>query len=187
MCEPTTIMLAITAATAVAGVVSQQNAADSQAEFNTNQAKNLMLSRGENANQINLQRVQSTDAAGQKINANNTALREAQATSLARAGPSGLSVDALLSDMGRKGATYNESVNANLDRTNLALDSQLTNVNSQTTSGFNQMKTPQAPDYLGTALKIGSSYMGASNASGSTNSAANTNWSNVDYQQRGLN
>ena len=162
MCEPTTLMLAISAASAGAGLLSQQAAADSQNESNQQQGRNLMLSRAQNANQINLERQQAGDAAGQKINANNMALREAQASTVARAGPSGLSLDALLGDMGRKGAGYNESVYANLDRTNMAVDNQLTNLNTQTSSGFNQMKTPAAPDYLGTALRIGSSYVSSS-------------------------
>ena len=152
MCDPVSRM---TAASAVMGLMGQQNAADSQSQSNQRQADNLLLPRGQNANQINLERSQASDAAGQKLNANNLSLREAQATTVARAGPSGLSVDALLADMGRKGATYDQSVNANLDRTNLALDSQLTNLNSQTSSGFNQMKTAAPVDYLGTALRIG--------------------------------
>ena len=155
MCEPASIMLAISAASAAAGLANQKNAADSQAESNQQQANNLMLSRAQNSNQINLERQQSSDAAGQKINANNLSMREAQASTVARAGPSGLSVDALLGDIGRKGATYDQSVTANLDRTNLALDNQLSNLNTQTSSGFNQMKTPAPVDYLGTALRIG--------------------------------
>lgn len=152
------VLTGVSTAASIAGLAGQASAASSMAASNEAQARNLMLSRAQNANQINLERVQNTDAAGQKINANNMAMREAQATTVARAGPSGLSVDALLGDIARKGATYDQSVTANLDRTNLALDSQLTNVNTQTTSGFNQMKTPASPDYLGTALKIGKDY-----------------------------
>ena len=148
----------LSAVSAVAGLAGQASAANSMAASNAAQGRNLMLSRAQNANQVNLERVQAGDAAGQKINANNMALREAQASTVARAGPSGLSVDALLGDMGRKGASYNDSVNANLERTNLAMDNQLTNLNTQTSSGFNQMKTPAAPDYLGTALRIGGDY-----------------------------
>lgn len=159
MCEPTTIMLAISAASAVSSINMQQNAADAQAKTNLANAANLITARTQNANQVNLGRVQANDAAGQKINANNQTMREAQATAIARAGPSGLSVDSLLADMGRKGATYNQSVNENLDRTNLQLDNQLANVNSQTSTGFNTMKTPAPVDYLGQALKIGSAYV----------------------------
>lgn len=157
MCEPTTMLMLSIASTA-AGVMGQQNAANSQAESNARQAQNLLLARAQNANQVNLERQQSSDASGQKINANNMAQREAQSTAIARAGPSGLSVDALIADMGRKGATYNQSVNENLDRTNMQLDNQLQNVNNQTSSAFNAMKTPDPVDYLGSALKIGTAY-----------------------------
>ena len=163
MCDVVTpaMMMYIAMASTAASVVSQQQAASAQEDTNAQNTNNLKLAAGNNANQINLARVQATDAAGQKINANNQDLRQAQATSIARAGPSGLSVDALLADMGRKGATYNESVNANLDRTNLQLDSQLANVNSSTASAINSQKTPAMPDYLGAALKIGSAYVGS--------------------------
>lgn len=181
MCEPTTLtMMYISMASAAAGVVGQMQQANAQEASNAAQAKNLMESRVQNANQINLERVQAGDAAGQKLNANNMAMREAQATTIARAGPSGLSVDALLADMGRKGATYNESVTANLDRTNLQLDNQLANVNNQTTSGFNQLKTPAAPDYLGAALKIGNAYVG-----GHTPSISSPDTRGIDRISRG--
>lgn len=150
--------MALSAASSAAGLLGQQNAASYQAKMNQQQAQNLMLSRAQNANQIGLERQQATDQAGQKINQNNIMQRQAQSTAIAAAGPGGMSVDALIADMGRKGATYNQSVTENLDRTNLALDNQLQNVNTQTTNGFNQMKTPATPDYLGTALKIGNDY-----------------------------
>lgn len=158
-------LTALSAVSGIAGLAGQVNAQHAQEGYNARQAQNLMDARGQNANQINLERSQATDAAGQRINANNQELREAQSTTIARAGPSGLSVDALLSDMGRKGATYDQSVTSNLDRTNMQLDSQLTNVNNQTSSAFNQMKTPASPDYLGTALKIGQTYQAANKTS----------------------
>lgn len=148
----------LSAASGVAGVIGQQQAASSMAASNQNQYNNAMLARTQNANQINLERMQSSDAAGQKLNANSLALREAQSSVVARAGPSGLSVDALLADMGRKGATYDQSVTSNLDRTNMALDNQLQNVNNQAASTINNLKTPAPVDYLGAALKIGEGY-----------------------------
>lgn len=165
MCDPVTGVVTTmsiigwtSVAVAASTINTQQNAADAQEQTNNTNAANMLTSRSQNANQINLGRGQANDAAGQKIAANNQAMREAQAATIARAGPSGLSVDAILSDMGRKGATYNQSVNENLDRTNMQLDNQLANVNSQTATGFNQMKTPAPVDYLGQGLRIGSAY-----------------------------
>lgn len=173
MCEPTTAMMILTAASAASGVMAQQQAADSQGASNARQAAALMASRTQNANQINIEQTQLADAAGQKINANNQAMRESQATAIARAGPSGLSVDALLGDMGNKGATYNQSVYANLDRTNLTLNNQLENLNTQTTSGFNSLKTPAPVDYLGAGLKIAGAYAGNQHATAVTGSSGN--------------
>lgn len=160
MCEPTTALMILSVVSAGAGVMAQQQAANSQGASNQRQAAALMASRVQNANQISIEGQQQSDAAGQKINANNLTMREAQASAIARAGPSGLSVDALLGDMAVKGATYNQSVNANLDRTNLTLNNQLENVNTQTTSGFNSLKTPAPVDYLGAGLKIATAYTG---------------------------
>lgn len=152
MCEPTTI-LAISSA--VVGVMGQQAAADSQSASNQRQYEAALKARAQNANQVGLERQQSSDAAGQKINDNNIAQREAQAAVVARAGPSGLSVDNLLANLGTRGANYNQSVNENLDRTNMALDNQLQNVNNSAESTINGLKTPNPVDYLGAALKIG--------------------------------
>ena len=159
MCEPTTIMLSISAASAVGGVVAQSQAAKAQTNANNTQYANSARAQAENANQVNLARQQQTDLAGQKINANNLAMREAQSTAVASAGPTGLSVDALLADMARKGAGYNASVNQNLQSTNMALDNQLVNVNRNAASEVNSLKAPTNPDYLGAALKIGSAYV----------------------------
>lgn len=180
MCEPVTGTITMAsiaawgsaAATASSLVIAQQQA-DAQSDANRRQFANIQQAQEDNSNQITLQRNQQTDSASQQINANNTALREAQSTQVASAGPSGLSVDALLGDMGRKGATYDQSVTANLDRVNQSLDNQQLNVNRGAASSANQMKTPQQPDYLGSALKIGNTAYGMytpSTTSGGVNS-----------------
>lgn len=174
MCEPATIaMLAITTVGALSAIDSQEQAAASQVASNNRQGGALLAARAQNANQINLQGQQAVDAAGQKLNENNIAMRQAQASVIARGGPSGLSVDALLGDIARKGATYNESVNANLARTDMALQSQLENVNTQTTSGFNNLKTPAPVDYLGAGLKIAGAGVGAYKSSAPGTSSSN--------------
>lgn len=159
MCEPTTMMM-LTIASTAAGVIGQQQAQSSQVASNQRQFQAAIDARTQNANQVNLARVQATDQAGQKLNENSIALREAQATAVARGGPSGLSVDNLLASMGGKAGNYNQSVTENLDRTNMALDNQLTNVNNNATSTINGLKTPAPVDYLGAALKIGGAYVG---------------------------
>ena len=152
MCDP---MTALAIGSAVTGLIAQQSASDSQQASNRVQTANALTARSQNANQVGLARQQASDQASQKLNANNMSMREAQANVVARAGPSGLSVDNLLANLGNKGATYNQSVNENLDRTNMALDNQLQNVNNSATSTINGLKTPAPVDYLGAALKIG--------------------------------
>jgi uncharacterized protein HemX len=152
MCEPTTIMLAVSA---VAGLVAQNQAAKGQDQYNKQQARNSAQAQRDNWEQINTRRSQEAEAAAEKIAENNTAMREAQATQIASAGPGGLSMDALLGHIAQKGASYNDSVNANYQRINQGLDSQLTNVNRNAASEVNSLKAPAKVDYLGAALKIG--------------------------------
>lgn len=186
MCEPTT-MAVLSIVSAVSGVAQQQQAQNAQAESNQNNYNNALQARSENANQINLQRSQAGEAAGQKINDNNLAMRESQASMIARAGPAGLSLDNLLMDMGSKGANYNNSVNQNLDRTNLALDNQLQNVNNNASNTINQLKTPAPVDYLGAGLKIGSAYVNSdlyktpNSLNGTTSTQVTNGPSSVDW------
>ena len=152
MCEP---MTALAIGSAMTSLMVQQETADATNSANARQAANALTARSQNANQVGLQRQQETDAAGQKINANNMALREAQSSVVARAGPTGLSVDNLLANLGTRGANYNQSVYENLDRTNMALDNQFENVNNSATNTINSLRAPAPVDYLGAALKIG--------------------------------
>lgn len=151
MCEPTTIITGLSAAAGLLGQNQQRVGVD---RANRVQAANARVAQVENANEVTLARGQEADQAAEKINANNMALREAQATTVAAGGPSGLSMDALLAAMGGKGASYNESVTANLDRVNMALDNQLVNVNRGAASTVNGLRAPAPVDYLGAALKV---------------------------------
>lgn len=168
MCEPVTIMMAVSA---VAGAMQQRQVAKGQKAANAQQATNARKAQADNYDQINQRRGEEAEAAGQKINENSIAMREAQATQVASAGPGGLSVDALLGHIAQKGASYDDSVNANYQRINQGLDAQLTNVNRNAASEVNSLKAPIRPDYLGAALKIGNAAYGSYTA-GSTASAS---------------
>lgn len=158
MCEPVSIMMAVSA---VAGLVAQQQASKAQEKANNQQAANAGQAQRDNWEQINQRRGQEAEAAAQKIGENNLAMREAQATQIASAGPAGISMDALLGHIAQKGASYNDSVNANYQRVNQQLDSQLVNVNRNAASEVNSLRAPPKVDYLGAALKIGSAAYGA--------------------------
>ena len=143
---------------AASSVISQQQQASYANSVNATQYQNSVAAQAENSNQINLARVQQAESAGQKINANNMAMRESLGTTVASGGPSGLSMDALLGTMASKGATYNQSVTANLDRVNSAIDNQLVNVNRNSANEINSLRSPAIPDYFGSALKIANTY-----------------------------
>ena len=150
--------LALSIASTVAGVYGQQQQAKAQNAYNEQQAKNAMEAYKANLAQTNLMQSQEHAAATQKINENNRAAEAAKAKALVSAGESGisgLSVDALLANLSGEQARYNESVNQNYENASMAIDNQRTNAHVTATSQINSLKTPQSPDYLGAALRIG--------------------------------
>ena len=150
--------LALSIASTVAGVYGQQQQAKAQNAYNEQQAKNTMEAYRANIAQTNLMQSQEHAAASQKINENNRAAEAAKAKALVSAGESGisgLSVDALLADLSGEQARYNESVNQNYQNASMAVDNQRKNAQITAASQINQLKTPQSPDYLGAALRIG--------------------------------
>lgn len=158
MCEPTTILAIASVASTAASVVAQGEAANAQASSNQRQYDNTMRAYRENINQTNLAQQQEREAALMKVEDNNMKARSAQSTATVAAGEAGiagLSVDALLGDLAGKSQRYNTSVQTNFDRSESAIMNQRENVYSGAASQINGLQTPQAPDYLGAALKIG--------------------------------
>lgn len=155
MCDiPTTLSVLKTASE----VYGQRQQAKAQNAYNEQQAKNVMESYKANIDQTNLRQSQEQAAATQKINENNRAAEAAKAKALVSAGESGisgLSVDALLANLSGDQARYNDSVNQNYENASMEIDNQRKNAHINATSQINQLKTPQSPDYLGAALRIG--------------------------------
>lgn len=159
MCEPTTIM-ALQIASAAGSVIAQQQAADAQSDANMRQYQNTMRSYAANVNQTNLMAEQERENAMQRMEENNMKARASMSTARVasgEAGVSGLSVDALLGDLSGKQSRYNTSTMTNLSRANSAIELKRENVYADAASVINGLKTPAAPDYLGAALKIGTS------------------------------
>lgn len=168
MCEPATLAIAatslaeaaatygpiISAVSAVGGLVTAQQASSAAGKANAQQAANSAQAQRDNWGQINLRRSEEATSAAEKIHENGIAMREAQATQVAQAGPHGLSMDAVLGHIAQKGASYDDSVRANYESINRGLDSQVTNVNRNAASEVNSLKTPAPVDYLGTGLRI---------------------------------
>ena len=148
---------ALTTAAGVSGLYGQKVAADNQAAYNQNQYNNALTARSQNANQLAFKMMQQNDAAGQKINVNNQTQQAAQSALVARAGPTGISVDQLLANLGTKGASYNQSVNENLGLQAMADNNEFQNINNAASSTINSLRTPTPPDYLGAGLKIATS------------------------------
>lgn len=174
MCEPTTLVaasLALTAASTAATVYSQQQAADAQAATNQRQYENQMAAYNANVAQSNmdlanlnrLKTQEAEDASAKKISANADARRDmAKATVAAgESGISGLSVDALLAELGGKAGNANTNIETNYLRRDNALEMDRSNIYTtktnnwaQTASAINSLKTPTQPDYIGAGLRI---------------------------------
>ena len=157
MCDPIT---ALTVITTVASVSAQQQAADAQSQTNQRQYENTMRARAANLNQTNLMQQQEREAGSQQLEQNNMAARAARSTATVSAGESGisgLSVDALLSDLGTRQNRFNSSVVSNYDNSSMAIANQRENIDINAASQINSLKTPAMPDYFGAALRIGRS------------------------------
>ena len=158
MCEPTTAMLVLTAASSAATVYQQQQAADAQERSNQIQYQNSMRAMAANVNQTNAEHMQQREAAMQKLDENNMQARAAKSTAQVSAGEngiSGMSVDALLSDLGNRQQHFNSAVTTNYQNAEVAINNQRENIGIDTASQINSLKTPAMPDYAGAALRIG--------------------------------
>lgn len=174
MCEPTTILAIASVASTVASVSAQSQAASAQSAANQRQYENTMRARNANINQTNLMQQQEREAGSQKLEQNNMAARAAKSTATVSAGEngiSGLSVDALISDLGTKQNRFNSSVQTNFDNSTMAIANQRENIDINAASQINSLKTPAMPDYFGAALRIGNAvYNGYNNKPPSTTS-----------------
>lgn len=158
MCDPMTAMLVLTATTTAMSLDQQQQAANAQEATNQRQYENSMKAMAANVNQTNAAHMQQREGAVQKLEENNMAARAASSTAQVSAGEngiSGLSVDALLSDLGNRQQRYNSSVTTNYQNSEMAINNQRENIGIDAASQINSLKTPAAPDYAGAALRIG--------------------------------
>ena len=115
MCEPTTIAsIAMGVASAGLQIQGQRIQAQTQCRVQENASKVERQRYLNEVSSLRTQQGQEQVAAAQKLQANKTKAREARATarvSAGEAGVAGLSVDALMNDLTRKEAMYNNSVN----------------------------------------------------------------------------
>jgi hypothetical protein len=155
MCIP---MAALQIASTAASFIAQQEAANAQEQANRQNYQNQMVAYRYNLANANATKVQeSENLAAKKIEIGaETRRKQATATVAAgEAGVSGYSVDALLAELGGRGGQANSSAELNYLRADRAIEADKMNIWAGTASSIGQMKTPQAPDFLGAALKIG--------------------------------
>lgn len=158
MCDPATAMLAITVASTAMSLDAQQQQASAQENANQRQYENSLKAMAANVNQTNAEHMQQREAAIQKIDENNMQARAASSTaqtSSGESGISGLSVDALLADLGNRQQRFNSSVTTNYQNAEMAINNQRENIGIDAASQINGLKTPAMPDYAGAALRIG--------------------------------
>lgn len=142
--------LALNSAGELLGASAQRKNADAN-------KKAAISSQVNQINDVNLRQTQEQQAAAQEIEAaqrqTRTALSSARLTA-GEAGVSGVSVDALLNDIGAEGSTFTQDVKLNAANTNAQLERQKLGIYAQTQDRINGVQ-PSNP--WATALKIGGS------------------------------
>lgn len=114
MCDPVTASVVMGVASAGLQIQGQRIQAQTQRRVQENASKVERQRYLNEVSSLRTQQAQEQVAAAQKLQANKTKAREARATarvSAGEAGVVGLSVDALMNDLTRKEAMYNNSVN----------------------------------------------------------------------------
>ena len=114
MCNPVAIAVAMGAVSAGLQIQGQKIQQKTQRRVQENASKVERQRYLNEVSSLRTQQAQEQVAAAQRLQANKTRAREARATarvSAGEAGVAGLSVDALMNDLTRKEAMYNNSVN----------------------------------------------------------------------------
>lgn len=169
MCEPTTLAaaaLAVSAASTAASVYSQQQAANAHSKANQQAYDSQMIAYNANIANANLMKTQEAENLSQKKIANNAQARRDMAKGTVSAGESGVggvSVDALLAELGGAAGQANASAEQNYLRRDRAIEMDRMNAWAGTASAINSLKTPQEPDYIGAGLRIAEAGIGYQN------------------------
>jgi hypothetical protein len=151
--------LAITAIGTGASIDAQKKNADAQTKANKRNAEAAQVANNAEQAAINNEQQQQAEVTGETINANNKAGLKAMSssvTSAGEAGVSGRSVDFALRELAGLNATDNLNASTQYLRGDAGMEARRTNSTNGANSVINNLKTPDAPDYLGAALKIGS-------------------------------
>lgn len=157
MCGVAEAGLAIAVVSAAMAVDNQEKVAKAQTKSNKQTYDSQMTAYNFNLAKANNQKItEASDAASRKFD--NTVRNQydiARAkTASGESGISGLSVEALLSDLSSAGGRANVNTDINYLRRDSALEVDKMNMWSGAANSINALKTPTAPDYIGASLKI---------------------------------
>lgn len=159
MCGIAEATLALSIASAAATAAAQDQAASAQAAANKQTYDSQMQAYNANIANANLAKQQEASATSAKIIENNAAARRDQSKALVSAGEagvSGLSVGALLAELGGEAGRANTNAMANYEQRDRAIEMDRMNAWAGTTSNISALKSPQGADYIGAGLKIAS-------------------------------
>lgn len=151
MCD---VISMIGTALAAVGSVAETSAYNKQADANAKAANANLTNQ---YNQINKRKIQETNAAATEKEDIARQARKDRATATVAAGESGvsgLSVDALISDVYGQEATAKDRIDQNLD---MSIGQLNANQESAKASAQSQINSMPKKSYLGSVLKIGTS------------------------------
>lgn len=142
-----------TTATNYLGAKARADAQEAANQQANERARQYMI---EDYDQMTRMSDQERAAAGQRLDENQRAAAKTAASAQVASsagGVSGLSVDALLSDIYGQEASIRDSVNQNLEATGHQISMERKGVNRQYTTAINTRPQPNQPSLLGAALE----------------------------------
>jgi hypothetical protein len=157
--------LAVSAASAVAGVVGQQQSASAQAKADAINRENAETEADNAFNlsttQENVRLLQEGEEKSQAQFHNALDAKKARSTAIVAAGEagvSGVSVDALLADFSASEGRYSDALQHRFENETVQSHFNMKGYDASRTSRINAASTAKAyrqPDYFGAALRIG--------------------------------
>lgn len=160
------LMSGLQIASSAFGLYNQMQQQSAMERYNQQVYDNQMQAYRFNQANNNFTRLQEAENLAQQKVTNNAAARRAQArakVSAGEAGVAGLSVDALLAELGGMAGQDNANAEVNYLRRDRAIQADGYNNYVSTASNINKLETPKSPDYFSAALKIGQSVYDYSN------------------------
>ena len=157
----TTALAVASIASTAATVDAQNTSARVQSQINQQNYENQMTALRSNLANANLTKQQEAENLAAEKNKNNILSQRDMAKARVSAGESnvtGLSVDALLQELGSSAGNANVNAEINYLRRDRSIETDKQNAWAGTATQIGNLKTPQGADYLGAAVKIGTTY-----------------------------